>query len=216
MAHVVDIGGLGQHLNKLTPEEKAIRIGAFYTILEGKPASIDTLALKSGIAVDQTRQYIMGMADRGILVMDKDENVVGSHGLSVIPTKHHLNINGQNLFTWCAIDAVGIAAALELEAKIVSKCFQCNETIEIDMANGKIINCNQKDTRIWVVEADLNQPIVCCTCPQINFFCSKEHFNEWYKNQNKGKLLSLTEAVKLGNCWWSDIKVESSIFLMRR
>lgn len=209
MADIIDIGGLGQHLNKLTYEEKAIRIGAFYTILNGKPASIDALALQSGISADLTRRYIRGMADRGILVMDEDETVVGCHGLSVIPTKHHLSINGKNLFTWCAIDAVGIAAALELEAKIVSKCFQCNEAIEIDMANGEILNCSQKDARIWVVEADLNRPIVGCTCPQINFFCSEEHFNKWYKNQNKGKLLSLAEAVKLGKCWWADIKIKA-------
>ena len=206
MVEILDIGGLGQHLNKLTPEEKAIRFAAFYTILDGKPVSIDALALQSGIAVDQIRRYIKGMADRGILEMDEDDTVIGCHGLSIIPTKHHLGINGRNLFTWCAADAVGIPAALEIEAKIVSKCLYCDESIEIDMANGEIMNSNQKDARIWVVEADLNRSIVGCTCPQINFFCSEEHFNKWYKNQNRGKLLTLAEAVELGKCWWADIK----------
>ena len=209
MAQIVDIGGLGQHLNKLTPEEKAIRFAAFYSILDGKPANIRALALQSGIAADQTQPFIRGMADRGILVLDEDETVVGCHGLSIISTKHHLSINDQNLFTWCAADAVGIAAALEIEAKIVSKCFQCNESIEIDMANGQIINSNQNDARIWVVDADLNRSIVECTCPQINFFCSEEHFNKWYQNQNKGKLLTLDEAVELGKCWWADIKIKA-------
>ncbi|PKM77390.1 MAG: hypothetical protein CVU90_07130 [Firmicutes bacterium HGW-Firmicutes-15] len=39
------------------------------------------------------------------------------------PTEHELCINEHDLFTWCAIDAIGIPSALRVDAKIGSKCF---------------------------------------------------------------------------------------------
>jgi alkylmercury lyase len=160
VAEIFDVGGLGQHLRRLTPEEKALRLAAFYRILDGKTSSINELALQSGVTADQAQRYIRDMIGRGILVIDEQGFVVGSHGLSLITTDHRLRINGRNLFTWCAADAVGIPAALGVDAKIISKCFQCNEPIEIVMVSGEIQYSSQENTCIWVIEADLDRPIV--------------------------------------------------------
>jgi len=162
MGDLLDVGGLGQHLNRLTPEEKSIRLAAFYRILDGKQSSIDELALETGITANRVQQCIWDMADHGILVLDEQGAVVGSHGLSIIPTEHRLSIRGQTLFTWCAADAVGIPAALGVNAAIISTCFQCNEPIEITMTNGEVQYSNHADTRIWVIEADLGRSIVGC------------------------------------------------------
>lgn len=101
-----------------------------------------------------------GLVQRGIMVLDEKGDVVGSHGLSLVPTQHRLNINGRNLFTWCAADAVGIPAALGADTKIFSKCFQCHEPLKIEMVNGEIRYSNRENARIWVIEADLGRSIV--------------------------------------------------------
>lgn len=207
MEDVLDIGGLGQHFNKRTPAEKSLRLASFYHILDGKKSSVNELALQAGIPEQQAQQYIEAMAKDGRLVIDEQGDVVGSHGLSLLPTKHCLRIGGHDLFTWCAADAVGIPAALGVDATIHSNCFQCNEPIEITMSGGEVRFSSHADARIWVVVADLNCSIVGCTCPQINFFCSVEHFNQWSNGQTiKGRLLTLAEGVRLGNCWWEDVK----------
>lgn len=162
MGELFDVGGLGQHLDKLTPEEKTIRIKAFYRILEGKRSDIDELAFRTELTSEQIRKIIKGLIQHGMLVIDEQGAIVGSHGLSLTPTEHHLYINRQNLFTWCAVDAIGIPAALGVDAKIISKCFQCNEPIEITMVNGEIQYSNKADSRIWVIEADLGRSIVGC------------------------------------------------------
>lgn len=205
MESILDIGNLKQHYDKLTPEEKTIRIMTFYRILEGNRPNINELSIKSGLSAIEVQKCVERLKRIGTLVLDEEGNIVGSHGLSLVPTKHHLIINGNNLFTWCAADAIGIPAALEVDAKIISKCSQCNEPIEIDMDKGRIQYSNQKDARIWVVEADLDRSIVCCTCPQINFYCTVEHFNK-SKHQSKGKLLTLDQAIQLGHCWWEDVR----------
>lgn len=162
MAEKFDIGDLGRHFSRLTTEEKAIRLAAFYSILNGKAASADELALQSGVSAGQAQRCIKDLVDQGMIVIDKRAAVVGSHGLSLIPTDHRLSINGQNLFTWCAADAVGIPAGLGVDAKVISKCFQCNAPVEIDIAGGEIIYSSQQDARIWVIEADLNRSIAGC------------------------------------------------------
>lgn len=207
MEDLLDIGGLGKHFNKRTPEEKLLRLASFYSILDGRKATVTELAHQTGILEQQARQYIESMANDGRLVIDAQGAVVGSHGLSLTPTKHRLHICGHDLFTWCAADAVGIPAVLGVDATIYSKCFQCNDPIEIHISGGEVIYSNYEDVRIWVVIPDLSRSIVGCTCPQINFFCSVEHFNNWNKDQlTSGRLLTLVEGVELGKCWWEDVK----------
>lgn len=162
MDDTCDIGGLGQHFRKLAPAEQSIRLAAFYRILEGGNPSVDELGFLVGMPSEHVRMHIRGLVQRGILVTDEQGTVVGSHGLSLIPTQHSLTINGQSLFTWCAADAVGIPAALGTDAKIESSCFQCKKPIEITFDNGRVRYSNQVDIRIWVVEADLGKPIVGC------------------------------------------------------
>lgn len=163
MGNVLDIGNLKQHYDKLTPEEKAIRISAFYSILEGSRSTIIDLSIKIRLSVTEVKKYVEDLKISGALVLDEEGAVVGSHGLSLVPTNHRLVIDGNDLFTWCAADAIGIPAALEIDAKIYSRCSQCNEPIKIEIVKGRIQYSNQKDTRIWVVEADLGRSIVGCT-----------------------------------------------------
>lgn len=163
LTQIFDVGNLGLHLSRLTPEEKAIRHAAFYKILNGNSASVDELAIQLSLSTDKARRYIKDMVDKGILVVDEKWTVVGSHGLSLIPTDHRLSINGKNLFTWCAEDAIGIPAALGVDAVVISKCYQCNDPIRIEMASGEVLHSSQQDVCIWVVEADLGRSIVGCT-----------------------------------------------------
>lgn len=162
MAEIIDIGGLGEHMSSLSPEQKTLRLAAFYSILKGKAASANDLALQCDLALNIVQQCIKEMADQGILVINEQRAVVGSHGLSLIPSDHRLSINGQNLFTWCAVDAVGIPAALETDAAVRSKCFQCSQPIEITMSGGEVRSSNHTDIRIWVIEADLGRSIAGC------------------------------------------------------
>ncbi|MDA8235130.1 MAG: organomercurial lyase [Clostridia bacterium] len=162
MADIFD-GGLGQHLKKLTPEENVIRTAAFYRILDGNRSNIDDLTIETGLTTGKVQKTMKGLVQRGIMVLDEKGDVVGSHGLSLVPTEHRLSINGWELFTWCAADAVGIPAALGVNAKVSSKCFQCHNPIEIEMVNGEIRYCNREDACIWVIAADFGRSIVGCT-----------------------------------------------------
>lgn len=163
MGELWDVGGLGQYLNKLSTEEKAIRSTAFHRILDGKRSSIDELAFGTGLTSEQIRNKVSDLVLQGMLVLGKKGAVVGSHGLSLAPTEHCLHINGRELFTWCAVDAVGIPAALNMDALINSECFSCKKPLTIKVSKGEISFASQPDIRVWVIKADLGKSIVGCT-----------------------------------------------------
>ena len=162
MEWIFDIGGLGQYHSELTAEEKKIRNIAFFSILNEIKDNIESLATKSCISLDKVKKTVNGLARRGLMVLDKEGYIVGSHGLSLVKTEHLLYINGRKLFTWCAADAIGIPGALGLDAHIVSKCHQCNKVLEITVNKGKIEPLNNENIQIWVIEADLGRSIVGC------------------------------------------------------
>ncbi len=158
-----DIGNLKKHYDKLSKEEKTVRLAAFYIILEGRRADIGELSERTSLTREQVESCILKLKKSGALVVDHTSAVVGSHGLSMLPTPHGLHINGRDLFTWCAADAIGIPAAMEADAEIISSCAFCKETIAIKISKGQVVYCSKPEIRLWVVEADLGKPISGCT-----------------------------------------------------
>jgi hypothetical protein len=159
MKEVLEEGSWGPDL-KLTPSEKNIRLTTFHRILAGNRSNADELLLTTGLSLEQLEPVLKNLVHKGLLVLDQQGAVVGSHGLSLVPTEHRLTINKQPLFAWCAVDAIGIPAALAADAKINSLCFQCHEPIEITMLNGAIQSSSAPDIRIWMIEADIDRSIV--------------------------------------------------------
>lgn len=158
-----DNKSLGEVLNELSLEQKMISVKAFYSILEARPITSNRLHEITGMSIEQVETIIDDLAYRGMIELGGERGVVGSHGLSLLETEHRLNINGQNLFSWCAADAVGIPAALNMDALIKSECFSCKEPLTIRVRKGEISFASQPDLRVWVIKADLGKSIVGCT-----------------------------------------------------
>ncbi len=52
---------------------------------------------------------------------DAQGSIVG-YGLTLKETPHALEVNGQSLFTWCALDTLFFPALLEMSARVSSRC----------------------------------------------------------------------------------------------
>jgi alkylmercury lyase len=70
------------------------------------------------MTVEQVAEVLAGLAD---LEVDQSGNVVG-WGLTFIPTPHRFRMNGQQFYTWCALDALTYPALLRLPAGVESSC----------------------------------------------------------------------------------------------
>jgi alkylmercury lyase len=92
---------------------------AFVALCKGIPADVPELAREFGIPAASLRDYAAQLAEHGRVTLEGDA-ITGAAGLSVAPAGHRLLLAGQSLYTWCALDAVGIPAALGMDATIAS------------------------------------------------------------------------------------------------
>lgn len=92
---------------------------AFVTLCKGIPAEVPELAREFDVSVASLRDYVAQLAEHGRVTLEGDA-ITGAAGLSVAPASHRLLLAGQPLYAWCALDAVGIPAALGFDATIDS------------------------------------------------------------------------------------------------
>jgi len=155
-----DIGGLAEYIAGLRPPEKTVRRAAFLKLRSGQPASLDDLSRETGLASGAVKAAVDALAGKGLAVYDAGlDAVVGTGGLSLQETRHRLRLNGVDLYTWCAADAVGIPAALAADAVITSACHACGEPVTILLNQGTLASCQPTETRVWVVEADTSRSV---------------------------------------------------------
>ena len=114
----------------------AVRRAAFRQLLSGRPAIIETVADEAGISIDAAREAADLVVSVGMAEVD-DETIVGMDGLTTRRTRHSLVLDGIELWTWCAYDIVGIAAAVGAEAVGSTQCGACGRPIEVVIREGQ-------------------------------------------------------------------------------
>ncbi|MGQ0551574.1 MAG: organomercurial lyase, partial [Armatimonadota bacterium] len=119
------------------PQAAAIRREAFRALRRGETPDATVLAERCGIPVSQIAQALDPLRSVGAVQVDDRGRVVAIGGLSTQPTRHRLVLSGTPFYTWCAIDALGIPAALEEDALVATSCQHCGRAVEIPMREGR-------------------------------------------------------------------------------
>ncbi|NMP21553.1 organomercurial lyase [Sulfobacillus harzensis] len=101
-------------------DERAVTRTAFRRLLTGRAPTIADLACALGASDQAVTQTVHTMVDQGLATADGDY-VTGVGGLSLVPAPHRLQWNGRRYWTWCALDAIGIPAALGGDARVDSR-----------------------------------------------------------------------------------------------
>lgn len=198
------LNSLEEQMSKLTPEHRAVLRQAFDSVAGGFPIGRGELAAFLRLPLRNISQRLDELEAWGFIQIDKEEAVTGAAGLSLSPTRHRITVNGQELYTWCAEDAIGIPAALGWNAKISSSCGHCGSPITVYMAGREICEpCWTTSVRLWLSDV-ADGPICTETCPHILFFCRREHGERWVSEhpQVSGRLIKLDEAVEIGRRLW--------------
>jgi hypothetical protein len=107
----------------------------------------------------------------------------------------------------CAIDALGICFMFNCDVFIESRCYHCEESIQIEIKNNQITFLKPMKLVVW---CDREYGESCCAattlCKNINFFSSEQHFSKWQKKEpkRKGNLLNMPEAFYLGKLFFEN------------
>jgi hypothetical protein len=71
-------------------------------LAEGEPVSVEDLAHAIGRPIGEVRQTLAALPD---VEIDHRGRVVG-YGLTLLPTPHRFEVDGRQLYTWCALDTL--------------------------------------------------------------------------------------------------------------
>jgi len=148
-----------QFLASFSPEEVAVSRHAFRTILGGEPALVAELPVALGLSPQAVGAALARLAERGTVAVEPDpDRIVGVRGLSLIESDHRLTLAGRELYAWCAVDAVGIPAALGVDARVESHCEHCRAPLTAALTGGALTEAPEGMV-IWAVERDLSRSL---------------------------------------------------------
>jgi hypothetical protein len=197
-----DANAFSEKISTLTPSENIVRTAILLRLAEGKPTNIKDLnPIEKLIGVD-IPSILQHLSELDLVHWDKqDGKITVAYPFSGVPTPHRVALSGKPFtYAMCAIDALGISPMMGAETDIESVCAYCGETIRLHVTPQTLTAI--PDTVVVGFEP-VEEGSNCCRtedtslatncCPGIQFYCSKEH---WNNATGDGKYLSLTDAYK--------------------
>jgi alkylmercury lyase len=178
---------------RTTNAEHEIAVRGFVALWRGHRPQPDDIG--ADLATIETLQT------RGLVVLAPDGRITGIHGLSTTPTPHSITHDGRTIHTWCAFDAIGIPAALQLDAHTQTRCPTCGQHLEITFAHGQ--PTAPTDLRLWLPTGQCDH-IINDLCAHANLYCNQQHLKASTDTSATGSITNITDAAKLGQTTWQD------------
>ena len=183
----------------------AARAEAFRALLGGHAPTAAEIATTAALPKEHIETAIAELRAIGALEVDPKGRVVGAHGLTQRTTDYSIITIERVWHTWCALDAVGIPVALNLDAEVRTRCPTCAATIVIVVRDGAPAPTDAAPV-LW-------HPSGPCThvmddfCATTNLFCNADHLERWHAQAGKpaGQPLTISEAAEEGRHIWSDV-----------
>lgn len=163
------------------------------------PVDPDLLAELSGLDPDVVEASLRRLVEAGRIDRDASGGVLGAAGLTIADAPHGLNLGDHQYRTWCAFDAIGIPAALGMDARIETACAVCGRAIEVRMVGGRAPEPDP--ARLWLSDGGADMRADFCT-PTV-LLCSESHARDWADRQGgRGRALDLRSAAAEGDRSW--------------
>jgi alkylmercury lyase len=178
-----------------------VRRTAFALLVrDARPVAADALAAATdGVDPEEVAEALEELAANGLIDRDAAGEVVGAGGLTLAATPHGLLLRGRDYRTWCAYDAIGIAAALRESAAISTRCGVCDRAIALPLPAGATAD---RPERLWLSAGGPRMREDFCV-PTV-LLCSPEHAATWSERQaGRGRIIDLGTASRLGAGAWS-------------
>lgn len=192
----------GQLANPLGADDDPsadLRWAAFDALLEGRPVPPDRIAAALSLPSGVIDELLTSPSAHGLIDL-ADGQVVGVNGLTLLPTPHRLDMGGLTFHTWCAIDVIGIPAALRSDALVTSESVD-GGVVTIRLRAGE--PDPQFEALMWLPGGpctDLRADF----CGAANLFADRAALDRWLADRGHpaGRAIAIEEAAELGMSWW--------------
>ncbi len=185
-----------------------VRAAAFHLLLEtGKPVGADALSAELGSPAAEVAAAIEQLESQGVIRRDLRGAIVGSYGLSVVPSQDEIQVEGRQFWTWCAKTSLGVLGAIGAGGTVVAHCPVSGRQIVLNFRGAE--PPAGTDFAVFWPSTEFTS---CCkktvdeVCPNINFFENQATAEAWAaKSGVPGEILSVEEATRRSVGRWADL-----------
>ncbi len=164
---------------------------------EGQPVPAGRLADAWDMSQDQVRMILEQASSTGKAQLDGEGNLIGGV-LSLLPTTHKVRVNDNDLYAWCAYDAIFIPGVIGKIAQIESTDPVNGEAIRMTITPHGVIDLSPEDSVVSVVSPEVegvgpDSP----RCSQILFFTSRKSAETWLKDRPGVEILTVEQVFEI-------------------
>jgi len=167
-------------------------------LARGYPVTPGRMASALQMTAEQVAEVLAALAD---LEVDQSGHVVG-WGLTLIPTPHRFLVNGQQFYTWCALDALTYPALLQVVASVESYCPVSGAPVTLSVTPTGVHDLTPASAIVSVVIPEQGSSCNCdrgSFCSQSLFFRSRRDALLWQASSPSARLLSVADAYQVGH-----------------
>ena len=178
-----------------------IAVAGFQALWSGRSVTLSELCDSDVAVVTEAAEHLRL---RGRMELSADGRLIAVHGLCRRPTPHSIEHENGAINTWCALDAIGIPAALGIDASARTQCPTCQTPLVVSLSAGEPQP---------VAGAVLWYPEVICGhlvedfCSGANLFCTSDHLERWVGTSPRpGRPMTIDEVAEVGRQAWADAR----------
>ncbi|WP_241200388.1 alkylmercury lyase family protein [Streptomyces sp. NBC_01260] len=152
-------------------------------------------------AIGQTASKVLAeLAREDFLALDRYGRIRAAYPFSAVPTAHRVAIaGGTQVWSMCAIDALGISAMLETDTVISSADPVTGEKVTVTSEDGKTIWAPASAV-VFVGRRGCSGPAAEVCCDTLNFFTSTSSAQAWIEQHPDvdGQIVDRDRAEEIG------------------
>ena len=158
---------------------------------DGEPVTIAELAAAAGRASDVVQRAVAGWNDTEY---DNQGRIIG-WGLTLRPTPHRFEIDGKQLYTWCALDTLFFPAVIGRPARIESPCAATGIPIRLKIDPTAGVGAVDPPTAVVsIVTPEQMSSVRAAFCNPGRFFATPDAARDWQRRHPGMEVLSVVDA----------------------
>ena len=174
----------------------------------GKPLTRSQIAEQTG--EERVSEVLEKLAADDLIVLSGDrKEITGAYPFTVEERVHRVNINGQDVYAMCALDALSIAPMCKASTRILSRCHVTDTPVEIQMNADKILSAIPADVHVGIRWQSTSGCAAKNLCMEMVYLKDASTAQVWQQQDNDNiSIYPLGEAVEFGAAFFNPLLAE--------
>jgi hypothetical protein len=128
---------------ELDHEQRRLALATYRRLARGIPASPVEIAEDAGIETEKAQRIL---ADWIGVYSDEAKRVIGFWGLTIAKMVHRFEVDGTQLYTWCAWDTLFLPELLGKSARVESVCEASGKPVRLTVSPKRVESVGSNKT----------------------------------------------------------------------